>query len=372
MTKNTLFMLGMIVLALSGCGKKPGHSAAGIGFPASPVVYYRLPDQSIAHYRIFPGVVQPETQVNLSFRMGGRLIQFTPGPGKPVRKGELLARLDPVLLQAAADAAKARYDEALRDYERCRILFQKNILAAADFEKKKRDLDVAEADYHNAMDDLTDSVIYAPFSGIVSNTYADNFQQVKANDVLVRLQDLSSFQVTIDVPEKEVARFPLSIAQANRQAAAAGGFYGTLPAIPAARFPLELKEASTQADMAAQTFTVTFRILPQKIARLLPGMSMAVHVPLLEGSFKPGFDIPSQALFTRNGKSYVWKIDSSNVVRAVEVFPDAALGSAIRVRSSALRSGDHIAVTGIQVLSDGEHVRPLLEKSTRRLTGEPL
>ena len=372
MKKNNLFVLGMTALALSGCGKKQDHSTARLGFPASPVVYYRLPGQAVTHYRIFPGVVQPETQVNLSFRMGGRLIQFTPGPGKPVRKGELLARLDPVLLQAAADAAKARYDEALRDYERCRLLYRKNILAAADFEKKKRDLDVAEADYRNARDDLTDSVIYAPFSGIVSNTYADNFQQVKANDVLVRLQDLSSFQVTIDVPEKEVARFPLSIAQANRKAAAAGGFYGTLPSIPAARFPLVLKEASTQADTAAQTFTVTFRILPQKIARLLPGMSMAVHVPLLEGSFQPGFNIPSQALFSRNGKSYVWKIDSSDMVRQVEVVPGALQGSSIRVRSSALRPGDHIALTGIQVLAEGEHVCPLIEKSARKLTGEPL
>ena len=370
MTKNYFLLLGMTAFVLSGCGKKQDHSTVGVS--TFPVVYYRLPEQSITQYRIFPGVVQPETQVNLSFRMGGRLVQFTPGPGKPVRKGEVLARLDPVLLQAAVDAAKARYEVALRDYERSRILFRKNILAAADFEKKKRDLDVAEADYRNARDDLTDSVIYAPFSGIVSNTYADNFQQVKANEVLVRLQDLSSFQVSIDVPEKEVARFPLSIAQANRQAAAAGGFYGTLPSIPAARFPLMLKEASTQADAATQTFTVTFRILPQKIARLLPGMSMAVHVPLLEGSLKPGFNLPSQALFTRNGKSYVWKIEASGTVRQAEVIPGALQGGFIRVQSSALRPGDNIAATGIQVLSDGEQVCPLMEKSTRKLTGDPL
>lgn len=372
MKKNHLFCFGMTVLALSGCGRKSDCPAVGTANQPAPVIYYRLPEETSARYRIFPGVIQPETQVNLSFRLAGRLIVFTPGPGKPVRKGELLAKLDPVLFQAAADAAKARYDEALKDYERGRLLYRKNVLAAADFEKKKRDLDVAEADYRNAKDDLADSVIYAPFSGIVSNTYADNYQQVKANDVLIRLQDLNSFQVTIDVPEKEVARFPLSIVQANRQAGLAGGFYGTLPSLPAARFPLELKEASTQADTAAQTFTVTFRIRPQKIARLLPGMSMAVHVPMLEGSGRPGFDIPSQALFSRDGKSYVWKIDRSGKVLRTEVLPVLLHGAFIRVQSAGLKSGDTIAQTGIHVLEEGQQVCPLNETSARKLTGECL
>lgn len=337
-----------------------------------PVIYFRVPEQSHTHYRIFPGVIEPETQVNLSFREGGRLIEFTPGPGKAVRKGELLAKLDPVVLQAAVDAAKARYDAARRDYERGSLLYRKNILAAAELEKKKRDLDVAEADYRNACDDLADSVILAPFNGIVSNTYADNFQQVKANDVLIRLQDLSSFQVTINVPEKEVTRFPMNVVQANQAAGKIGGFYGSLPSLPAARFPLVLKEASTQADTAAQTFTVTFRILPQKISRLLPGMSMAVHVPLLDGTDASGFLLPGSALLSRDGKTWVWKIGTDNKVRLTEVIPGQLHGPWVRVNSPELKPGDNIARTGIQVLAPGDTVCPLVENTTRTLTGDPL
>ena len=363
----------MAALLLSGCGKKNGQSAAGETLSAAPVVYWKLPDRGSSRFRSFPGIVQPETQVNLSFRMAGHLILFTPRPGKAVRKGELLAKLDPAVFQAAADSAKARYDEALRDYRRSELLYRKNILAAADFEKKKRDLDVAEAEYLNAKDDLADSVILAPFSGIVSNTYVDNFQQVKANEVLLRLQDLTSFQVTVDVPEKEVPQFPLRVAEANREASRFGGFYATMPSLPSARFPLELKEASTQADPAAQTFTVTFRILPQKTARLLPGMSMAVHVPLLSGSGEePGIEIPARALFTRDGRTYVWKIDSGGRVRQVEVTPGKPRGASVGITSAGLKPGDTIALTGIHVLSEGEQVCPLVEDSTRKLTGAPL
>ena len=371
MNRTIFLWAGISILALTGCGKTD-RSDSGQSKSPLPVIYFRLPEKSYTQYRVFPGVIQPETQVNLSFREGGRLIEFTPGPGKAVRKGELLAKLDPVLLQAAVDGAKAKYDEALSDYKRSSLLFQKNILAAADLEKKKRDLDVAEADYRNAQDDLADSVIRAPFDGIVSNTYADNYQQVKANDVLIRLQDLSSFQVSIDVPEKEVARFPMSVSEANRAAVKAGGFYGTLPSLSAARFPLVLKEASTQADAAAQSFTVTFRILPQKLSRFLPGMSMAVHVPLLEGSAEPGFLLPGCALFTRDGKTWVWKINARDQVQQTEVIPGRIRGPWIRVSSPGLKPGDNIAQTGIQVLSQGETVCPLIEHSTRSLTGEPL
>ncbi|MBO4648118.1 MAG: efflux RND transporter periplasmic adaptor subunit [Lentisphaeria bacterium] len=372
MKQNHLWGLGMAALLLSGCGKKNEQSAAGETLSAAPVVYWKLPDRETSRFRSFPGIVQPETQVNLSFRMAGHLILFTPRPGKAVRKGELLAKLDPVVFQAAADSAKARYDEALRDYRRSEVLYRKNIIAAADFEKKKRDLDVAEAEYRNAKDDLADSVIHAPFSGIVSNTYVDNFQQVQANEVLLRLQDLTSFQVTVDVPEKEVPKFPLRVAEANREAARFGGFYATMPSLPSARFPLELKEASTQADPAAQTFTVTFRILPQKTARLLPGMSMAVHVPLLAGSGEPGIEVPARALFTRDGRTYVWKIGSAGRVRQVEVTPGKPRGASIGITSADLKPGDTIALTGIHVLSEGEPVCPLVEDTTRKLTGEPL
>lgn len=371
MKRSFFFAAGLSLLVLAGCGRT-GRSAVKPNRPPMPVIYFRLPEQTRTQYRIFPGVIEPETQVNLSFREGGRLIRFTPGPGQAVRKGDLLAKLDPVLLQAAADAAKARYEQAQRDYERSSLLYRKNILAAAEFEKKKRDLNVAEADYRNARDDLADSVILAPFNGIVSNTYADNFQQVKAGEVLIRLQDMSSFQVTIAVPEKEVARFPLSIADANRSAGRLGGFYGTLPALPDSRFPLVLKEASTQADTATQTFTVTFRILPQKISRLLPGMSMAVHVPLLEESAAPGFLLPGGALFARGGRTWVWKIEADNQVHPAEVIPGQLHGEWIRVTSTDLKPGDCIARTGIQVLAAGDTVCPLVENSARNFTGEPL
>ena len=372
MKQSTFFLLGAFALSLAGCGKHPESSDSSEGPPALPVVYFRLPEQTGFQYRVFPGVVQPETQVNLSFRQSGRLIVFTPGPGKAVHKGELLAKLDPVLLQAAVDAARARFEEAKRDYERCRVLFEKHILAAADFEKKKRDFEVAEADYRNARDDLADSVIHAPFSGIVSNTWADNFQQVKANEVLIRLQDLSSFQVSVDVPEKEVARFPLGIAEANRLVAEAGGFYGTMASLPRARFPLTLKEASTQADAVSQTFTVTFRILPQKLARLLPGMTMAVHVPLLETSGRSGFPVPSRAVFSRNGKNWVWKIDRENRVEKVEVSIENISGTSVKGSSPGLVLGDWIALTGIRVLSDGARVCPLTDTSSRKLAGDIL
>ena len=371
--KNRTCLVAVFCTAvlLTGCGKS-GKTVKQIQKELA-VRFFTLEKERLVRYRVFPGIVQPETQVNLSFRLSGQLIQFNAGAGKKVEKGELLAKLDPTMLQAAVDGAKAKYDEALRDYNRGKVLFEKQVLAAADFEKKKRDLDVAESAYRNAKDDLRDSELFAPFTGIVSNTYVDNFQQVKANDVLLKLQDLSSFQISVDIPEKEVARFPKSVSQANTDAEKAGGFYGTLPALPSKRFSLVLKEASTQADPVTQTFNVKFRILPQKIARLLPGTTMAVHVPDLNDFQNiSGCDVPCDAVFPFDGKTCVWLIQENRHVVRVEVTVGRADHDTVSIYSPLLRAGMKIVSSGVYILAQNDLVRPLPENSNRQLTGEQL
>ena len=362
----------LFCLSFSGCGKKA---------PAAPeekilsVRFYQLKQIPQGRYRMFPGIIRPEEQVNLSFRVDGRLIQFNAGSGKRFKKGDLLAKLDPAVFQAAVDSAEAKYKEALKDYERYKLLYGKKVVAETEYEKKKRDLDMSEAAVRNAKDDLQNSEIYAPFSGVTSTTYADTYQHIKANEPLIRLQNLDALQVSIDVPEKDfTAGISTSIAEVNRIAEANGGFYGTVPALPGQRFKLSLKEASTEADSVTQTFRVTFRIAGKKDIRLFPGMTMAVYVPDLQYKTEAErnaamFDVPFSALFTRDGKSCVWLIGADNTVRAVPVKTGAAYESEISVTAPQLKPGDRIAVSGVMVLRDGDRVRDLPETGSRKTIG---
>ena len=187
--------------------------------------FYKLSQRPLGRYRMFPGIIRPEEQVNLSFRVDGRLIQFNAGSGKRFKKGDLLAKLDPAVFQAAVDSAEAKYQEALKDYERYKTLYGKKVVAATEYEKKKRDLDMSEAALRNAREDLRYSEIYAPFSGVTSTTYADTYQHIKANEPLIRLQNLDALQVSIDVPEKDFSvGIPNNITEVNRLAEENGEF----------------------------------------------------------------------------------------------------------------------------------------------------
>ena len=67
------------------------------------------------------------------------------------------------------------------------------------------DLQSAQAAASGAADRLGDTSLRAPFGGIVSRRYVDNFQEVNAKQVVISLDDLSSFEILVYLPEIVVA-----------------------------------------------------------------------------------------------------------------------------------------------------------------------
>ena len=63
--------------------------------------------------RIFPGRVEATNQVDLAFRVGGPLIEFPVREGQFIRKGQLVARIDPRDFQIRLNAAKADFERAV-------------------------------------------------------------------------------------------------------------------------------------------------------------------------------------------------------------------------------------------------------------------
>ena len=202
------------------------------------------------------------------------------------------------------------------------------------------------------------------------------YQVFNLDDTLIRLQNLSALQVSIDVPEKDFsASISNDINEVNRIADENGGFYGMIPALPGKKFKLSLKETSTEADPVTQTFRVTFRISKPKGIRLFPGMTMAVYVPDLQHKTETErnaamFDVPFCAIFTKDDKSYVWLIGKDNIVRPVQVALGTAYGSSVSITAEQLKTGDVIAASGVMVLHDGAKVRELPEVGSRKSIGQ--
>ena len=141
---------------------------------------------------------------------------------KQVKKGDLLAELDPVPFQEKVDQMKAALDKAkvdVRNYEialrRQKALFDEQLAAQADLDQAQANYDSAvaavgqaEAALAQAQTDLNNSKIIAPIDGVVVERDYDVGQPVAASfqapTIFTIAQDLTKMQVSADVSESDI------------------------------------------------------------------------------------------------------------------------------------------------------------------------
>jgi RND family efflux transporter MFP subunit len=301
--------------------------------------------------RSFPGKVQGSQRVNLAFRVRGPLIEFPVNEGDEVKKGQLLARLDPRDYQIAYDEAYAQYVEAQADYKRYKDLYERNAVPLADLDvrRAKRDTAKAKLDYAKANIDYT--YLKAPFSGYVGAKFVENFQEVNSYDDILSLQDLTKVEIVIDLPENILA--------STKQGDVAQ-LYATFQSAPGEEFPLTIKEISAQADPRTQTYRATLSMDQPGTIRVLPGMTAQVHVKGKANNTGNGnyFIVPAIAVVTGDGTDqYVWVVDQNDLTvhrRVVKV--GAVTGQKEIEILGGLKTGEMIAVTGLSQLKEGMQV----------------
>ncbi len=299
----------------------------------------------------------------MSFDVAGRIIERPARQGLLVKKGELLARLDPENFEARVASANARLINAREELARRRQLRERGVISATEFDQFVLEFQVAESEQREAQRALDDTRMSAPFDGRVARTLVDNFTSVRPKQPVLVFQDVSMLEVDIEVPEQSMLRVGGGINEANArdllQAEA------ELPAFPQKRIPLILKSFQTEATGAARTFRVTFEFEPHPDVNILPGMTCTVLLRVKGGGQAVAegvFEVPTQAIASADGSPVVWRLDSkTSTVSAVAVELDAPVGPFMRLSSPELRPGDEIVVSGVRFLSEGMRVEKMVE-----------
>lgn len=324
-----------------------------------PVKTIIVGKQKILMTRKFPGKVLANKEVKLSFEVSGSLIALPIDEGDKVNKGQLLARLNPEKYQNHVTETKAVYIRAKADYERAKQLVQGGYISRADHDKKRAEYLVALANYNTALKDLRDTYLYAPFKGVVSRKFVDNYQKIEAKQDILLLQDISRVDVEIYVPENIIL---------NLQKGQSRKFKVLFEGAPHLKFPISFKEYSSEADPETQTYRVVFTLVAPMKINVLPGMTATVMIPLPD--FKSGsgkyFLIPVTAVFDGpDKKPSVWVVDPSTMmVKRVPVKITRLEGDAIRVLSG-LHSGQRVVVAGVHFIREGQKVK-LLEQDENK------
>ncbi len=349
----TLVALSMLLLLLAGCGKEENKETAPI---VRPVKTATVKGFSIGEYT-FPGTVDAGRKLIMSFRISGRLIELPVKEGNNVEKGQLIARLDPKEYQIALNQAKAEYSKAEADYRRYQILYEKNAVPRADLDLYRSKRDVAKSKLDEAKTNLSYTYLRAPFAGQIGNRYVENFMDVKAQDPIVDLNDNSTVEIKVNLPEGLIIPFK---AYGNsliiKVFAEFEGKDGMVS------YPISLKEIASRADTQTQTFQATFQMPQPNDLTLLPGMTANVRLVInvkKDVDLKIPIAIPAIAVIGGEGSdNFVWVVDEHNMtVHKQKVKVGEMRGSEEITILEGLNGGESIVVAGLSQLEEGMKVR---------------
>lgn len=352
---SKIFLMLFFVMALMSCEKKQEQKEI-----IRPVKTMVVGDKVDTAIRNFPGKVKANKEAKLSFEIPGSLVELPIQEGDKVKEGGLIAKLDPEKYQRKVEETKASYFRTKADYERGEKLVGPGYISRSDFDRLRSEYLMAKANYDTALRDLKNTSLYAPFAGVISKKYVDNYEKVKAKQEIALLQIVNQLDVEIFVPEDIILNLKKSDpAKINLS------FEGA----PSKNFPVQLKEFSAEADPDTQTYRVVFTLPAPTEINVLPGMTATIHVPMpdYQSSSKSYYKIPSTAVFDGpDNQPSVWLIDKNTMaVKRVPVEITRLDQKYIHV-ISGISTGDIIVTAGVQYLQEGQKVKFLKNESNQQ------
>ena len=346
------FFLVFVLLLTISCGTDNQPEVKEVIRPAKIMT---VGDGTLGSVHKFPGNVRAAQRIDLAFDVPGKVVELPVKEGQDIQEGDLISRLDDRDFQNNLAVVKAKHDNARADYDRHVILFKEGIIAKSKLEKFNKNLEVLKAEVKLDQDTLKDSVLKAPFSGRIVKRYIDNFKEVQAKEPVVSLQDISSIEVVVDVPEW------VMVPMRERGSASV---VVEFPAIPGKKYTLELKEFSSEADSQTQTYREVLTMPTPEEVNILPGMTATVTGSNLRNSLSEQKQlIPIGAVFAdETGKNYVWRVEDSMAVKKQEVEVGSVTGGNIYI-VNGLTPGSRIVTAGVDYLQPGMKVREIKVKT---------
>ena len=290
---------------------------------------------------IYVGVVEEENSAALSFPVAGTITRIFVNEGDQIRKGDLIAELDPTTSRQTFEAAKAALGQARDAYSRLKKLYDTKSLPEIQWIEAQTKLRQAEAAYGIAEKNLNDCKLYAPFSGVVGKKRMAAGETALPGSPVMTLLEIGQVKIRFSVPEQEIA----SITSDSRVKV-------SVPALNDSLMVAGQIEKGMVANPAAHTYDVRATINNHE-RKLLPGMVCRVNV----NPSRPveGITVPVRAVQQKgNGEKFVWLVQGDSVVLRPVVIGHFVNNDI--VISSGLHTGDRIVIDGMQKIGQGSKI----------------
>jgi len=334
-----ILFLTLPLLAAVSCGSKDEHADEYVKLVKTAKAVAETPFVD----EFFPGVIEEAEQTNLAFRVAGPIRKIHVKEGDKVKKGQLIAELDPRDYEVQKSAIEAQVRQLQSEYERIAELNARGSVSPNDYEKMRAGKERAEASLKNAVDQLNDTKLYAPFAGYIAKVAFKDGELVNRGVPIATLIDVASLKVEVNTPPSLFIHRDKIVSISCTQ-----------DQLPGETFPLTMRSFNQKANHNG-LYTLYLDHAPSENSKLAPGMNVLVKVRLAVADSSI-VRIPANAVFERNGESYVWTLQDSRVVsRKVET--GARLKDGYLAVIKGLKPGDEVVTGGLHLLSENEKVR---------------
>jgi RND family efflux transporter MFP subunit len=349
--KQTVAILA--ILALTAC-KEEAPPQAQIRPVRTVVVKHTTAGQTVS----LTGQVQAQDQVNLAFRINGRLIERTVSVGDRVAPGQVVARLESqdarnALRSAEADlsAAQAALTNAQGVEDRQKQLLDKGFTTRSQYDQALQQLQTAqaqtasaEARLRNAQDNLSYTELKSDVAGVITAKGAEPGEVVQAGKMILQVARDGGRDAVFNVPAQMIRNAPkdpmVTVALSDDPRITTNG---------------RVREVAPQADPTTGTYEVKIHLDDPPPAMRL-GATVVGSMTIDTGAV---IVLPGTALIQTDGKAAVWVVDPAK--KTVAQHPVTLLrydpGNAII--SDGLKDGDIVVTAGVHALRPGQEVRLL-------------
>ncbi len=328
------------------------------------------------------GYITARRAATVSSKVTGKVTEIIIEEGMAVKAGQVLARLDASNVEASYRLAQAQLESARSSLHETRSNMElagkeltrftslvgsqagsqsdldradaQSKMLNARLQKQTAEIAVAEAEVAQWKQQVDDTIIVAPFGGIVTTKNSQPGEMISPMSVggftrtgICTIVDMSSLEIEVDVNESYINRVE-----------AGQAVDATLDSYPDVKFPAKVIAIIPTADR--QKATVKVRVGFEKIdPRILPDMAVKVAFRSKEITDKPTGEkllaLPKSAIDDDNGRTIVWVVAGDKVERrAVNVSQTSNDESAI---SAGLSNGEEVVIKKSAKLSDGMSVK---------------
>lgn len=288
------------------------------------------------------GILLPDEEVDLSFETSGKIVEINFMEGTQVKKGQLLAKVNDLKMQAELQRLQAQLKLAEDRVYRQQTLLKRDAVSQEAYEQVKTDLATLNADINIVKENIALTELRAPFDGIIGLRQVSVGTYASPTTIVAKLTKISPLKVEFAVPERYANDMKKGI---NLD------FFieGELNAYQAKVYAVE-----STVDQQLHQLTVR-AIYPNHDQALLPGRYASIE--LKKDEISNAIAIPTEAIVQELGKDKVYlyksgKAEPVDVITGIRTEAEVQVVKGLQVGDTIITSGTLQLRTGLPVKLD--------------------